>query len=77
MRVCVCMLRDLSDEGSLCVCTCVLMHVPKCIYICVRVYACVMTRGWVRVGGFVEGTFMHVYMHAKECLCVCVFYMNL
>lgn len=44
----MCVPRDLSDEGLLCACMCVLKHVPKriymCVHACVRVYACVMTR---------------------------------
>lgn len=46
---CVCMPRDLSDEGLLGVCICVLKHVPKrcymCVHACVHVYAYVMTGG--------------------------------
>ena len=67
MRACVCVPRDLSDEGLLCVCMCVLKHVPKricmCAHACVRALACIMSG----VGGGGECACVH---HSVCAICI-------
>ena len=76
MRACVCVPRDLSDEGLLCVCMCVLKHVPKRICMCahahMRALPCIMSGVGVGVVESVHACISLCALYASIMSSVCV-----